>query len=176
MRSIFPCRLPDDALLMRYAHDGSYTDCFCMDFPRAIALNEYVAAFYTSPLFKVERAILALVVRAPSTDEGARALALGRASRFAIWRVENRSDSQLLLCDFFGRTRSWPMVMPGAGGAGTTRLFFGSAVRPKSAPVNGKARFGIAFHALHGFHQLYSKALMRAARARLSSSRPSVII
>lgn len=169
MHSIFPCELPGDALLMRYAHDGSYTDCFYMDFPRTVALNEYVASFYTTPLFRIERAILALVVRAPSTDTGARELALGRTSNFAIWRVEGRSDNQLLLCDFFGRTRSWLKVAPGEGSAGTTRLFFGSAVRPKSRPVNGKARFGFAFHALHGFHQLYTKALMRAARARLSS-------
>jgi hypothetical protein len=154
---------------MRYARDGSYTDCFCMDFPRAIALNEYVVSFYTTPLFKVERAILALLARAPSTDEGARELALGRTSRFAIWRVEGRTDDQLLLCDVFGRTSSWLMIVPGESGAGTTRLFFGSAVRPKSRPANDRPRFGFAFHALHGFHQLYSRALMRAARSRLAS-------
>ncbi|WP_420473902.1 hypothetical protein [Noviherbaspirillum sp. ST9] len=169
MPTIFPCLLPNDALLMRYAYDGSYTDCFCMDVPHTISLAEYAAAFYTTPLFKVERVILALVVRAPSTDEGARELAFGQSSRFAIWRVEGRTENQLMLCDVFGRTRSWLMVFPGAGGPGTTRLFFGSAVRPKSRPLNGKARFGFAFHALHGFHQLYSRALLRAARSRLAS-------
>jgi hypothetical protein len=170
MSAIFPCELPGDAFLLRFAHEGSYTDCFYMDFPRAVALSEYVASFYTTPLFKIERAILGLVARKPSTDTGARQLALGQVSSFAIWRVEGRSDNQLLLCDFFGRTCSWLMVAPDEGGVGTTRLYFGSAVKPKSRPVNGKARFGFAFHALHGFHQLYSKALMRAARFSLSSA------
>lgn len=165
MATIIASDLPDGAFLQRYRRDGSYTDCYCMDVSRAISLPEYIAAFYTTPIFKVERQILALVAGKHSTDEAARGLALGRESQFAAWSVEDRSSNQLLFCDFLGRTRSWLMVAPQRS---STRLYFGSAVVPKSRSAQGKASFGFAFHALHGFHHLYSKALMRAAHAKLS--------
>ena len=167
--AIFEPELPEGALLQPYRRDGSYTDCYCMEMPRAITMAQYVSAFYTTALFKVERRILAVAVRKPSTDQDAQALALGHTSDFAAWRVEGRTGHQLLLCDFLGRTRSWLMVEPmGDDPAGPTRLYFGSAVVPKSRSAQGRASFGWAFHALGGFHRLYSKALMRAAHAKLS--------
>lgn len=164
MATIIASDLPDHALLQRYRRNGSYTDCYFMDVPRSIALPEYVTAFYTTPLFKVERTILAWAVGKPSTDEAAEDLAHGREVAFAAWRVEERSSHQLLLCDFLGRTRSWLMVEPQAS---STRLFFGSAVVPKSRSASGVASFGFAFHVLHGFHHLYTKALMKAAHVKL---------
>ncbi len=156
--------IPPEALLQRYKRDGAYTDCYQMDVPRHVSMPEYIAAFYTTPLFKVERSILARVAGKHSSDEAALALAQGRESRFAAWSVEGRLSNQLLLCDFMGRTRSWLMV---EAHPSSTRLYFGSAVVPKSKSADGKASFGFAFHLLHGFHHLYSKALMRAAQAKL---------
>ncbi|MFY9479678.1 MAG: hypothetical protein WAQ08_18720 [Aquabacterium sp.] len=165
--------LPDAALLQRYKRQGAYTDCYCVDVPHAVTMADYVAAFYTTPLFKVERVILALLAGRRSSDEGARALALAQASTFAAWDVEARASDQLLLRDFLGRTRSWLMVDPSGGGqGGGTRLYFGSAVVPASTSAHGKASFGMAFHALKGFHHLYSKALLGAARRRLAGVRP----
>ncbi|RZI45027.1 hypothetical protein EGT07_02195 [Herbaspirillum sp. HC18] len=139
-----------------------------MDLQRAISMDEYVSAFYTTPLFKVERFLLSLLAGKHSTDAGARKLALGEASNFAAWRVEDRANNELLLCDFLGRTRSWLMVKPSsAANPGSVRLYFGSAVVPQSWSATGKASFGFAFHALHGFHHLYTRALMRAAQAKL---------
>lgn len=157
--------LPEEALLQRYQRGGAYTDCYCMSVPRHVPMADYISAFYTTPLFKVERKILALAAGKPSTDEAARDLAHGRRASFSAWRVEDRSSNQLLLCDHLGRTRSWLMAEPGAS---STRLYFGSAVLPKPAAAGGKASFGLAFHALSGFHRLYTRALMGAARARLA--------
>jgi hypothetical protein len=71
-----------------------------------------------------------------------------------------------LLCDFLGRTRSW--LMSGAGdGDSSTRLYFGSAVVPNGVDESGKKHFGFGFHALMGFHKLYSRALLRSAASRL---------
>ena len=171
MPTIIPSDMPSDALLLRYTQDGAYTDCYCMDLPRDVRLSDYIASFYTTPLFKIERAILALVARRPATDKDAHELALGRVSRFSAWTVEDRADNQILLRDALGRTRSWLMVAPPASGAtGATRLYFGSAVVPKSRSASGEASFGFAFHALSGFHQWYSRALMRAAHARLAAA------
>lgn len=162
MFSVQPCPLPADALLVDYQRQGAYTDCFATDIARAVSHEQYVAAFYTTRVFKLERVILALAVAKPSTDEDARRLASGTTERFAAWHVERRSEDQLLLCDFLGRTRSWLMVAP--IDAGATRLYFGSAVTRKSA---GSTGVGGGFSAMLGFHKLYSQVLLGAARAQL---------
>lgn len=168
MPAIRPTALPPSAFLNRYRQSGAYTDCYHMDIPRLVSFNEYVATFYTTPLFKLERYILALLARRPSSDADAIALAGGSSSGFAAWSVEERTSDQLLLCDFLGRTRSWLMAVSLDGQA--TRLYFGSAVVPLSRSSDGTASFGFAFHAFHGFHHCYTKALMRAARSSLAAT------
>jgi hypothetical protein len=159
---IEPCALPAHALLGRYRDSGAYTDCYGVTVPSDMAHARFVEAFYTTWLFKLERAVLVLVGK-PSTDTQARALAQGEAESFAAWRVEARAPDQLLLCDYRGRTRSWLMREAGDGG---TRLYFGSAVVPV-VDGNGRRSPGIAFRALLGFHRIYSRALLRAAVRRL---------
>ncbi len=170
MSSIHAGELPDGALLEQYAHTGAYTDCYWIDIPRQVSLAAYVSAFYTSPLFKVERRLLALIAGKHATDTDVRELALGQRQNFSAWSVEERTGDQLLLHDFLGRTRSWLMVrVPEAAASRSTRLYFGSAVVPNSFSPAGKPTFGVAFHALYRFHCLYSKALLRAAHCRLTS-------
>lgn len=170
MLSIQPCPLPDSALLGVYAKSGAYTDCYAADISRSVSHQQYVTAFYTTPLFKTERFILKYALSKPSTDEQAAQLAAGKLDKFAAWRVESRCDNQLLMCDFLGHTRSWLMVAPinTASGAGT-RLYFGSAVVPSKDPKTGELKQGFSFHALLGFHKLYSQLLLRNACSRLQS-------
>jgi hypothetical protein len=160
--------LPPSALLSKYKQQGAFTDCYFMDLPHAISQAEYVEAFYTTGLFKVERAILSFLVAKPSTDKQAKLLAAGEVERFAAWSVEGRTQNQLLLCDFQGRTRSWLMSDVNESATSTwTRLYFGSAVVPIIDKMSGKKSQGFAFHALMGFHRLYSRALIASAQARL---------
>lgn len=166
MASIAARELPPEALLNKYREQGAYTDCYATEMARPISHAEFVEAFYTTPLFKLERLILALLLGRPASDAQARELAEGRLDRFAAWTVEGRAENQLLLCDFQGRTRSWLMTEPGADGR-SMRLFFGSAVVPKLDRKSGERRMGAAFTALLGFHKLYSRLLLRAAVARL---------
>jgi len=162
-------KLPENALLKSYEQQGAYTDCYYMDLPGHICHNEYVEAFYTSRLFKVERTILTIAVNRPSTDEQARQLADGEAEIFSAWNVEGRMENQLLLCDHLGRTRSWLMSVTTNGKESPgTRLYFGSAVIPIGTSVSGRKSFGFGFHALLSFHRLYSRALMRSMLSRLS--------
>jgi hypothetical protein len=168
MSSIRACPLPESALLSKYAQAGAYTDCYTAEIAGPVSHAAFVEAFYTCWLFRLERLVLALLVHKPSTDAQARALASGASSTFAAWRVEARTVDQLLVCDFMNRTRSWFMIGPaGEGGAGSTRLYFGTAVVPVIGKVSGQATMGVAFKALVGFHRLYSRALLSAARARL---------
>lgn len=171
MTTIRSCPIPDDALLLAYRENGSYADCYCVEVDRPVKHAELVQAFYTSWLFKIERFILKWSVRRPSTDEDARQLALGAREHFAAWRVEKRAENQLLLCDFTGRTRSWLMTTAiDANTVTCTRLHFGSAVVPRIDAQTGAASLGAGFHALLGFHRLYSRLLLRAACANLPSS------
>jgi len=171
MNVIRPGELPREALLGKYKQNGAYTDCYFIDIPRAVSQAEYVEAFYTTKLFKVERFILALLAQRPSTDAQAKLLALDEAKSFAAWSVEGRTPDQLLLCDFLGSTRSWLMsAVSNDGDSSTTRLYFGSAVVPKVDRVTGRASFGVAFHMLSGFHRIYSRALLRSACSRLMHS------
>lgn len=169
--SIESCDLPDGALLGRYAINGGYTDCYATDVSAAVSQAQYVSAFYTTPLFKLERVILKVALSMPSTDSQAEQLAEGAINAFAAWRVEDRTENQLLLTDFRGRTRSWLMVAPiTVEGGVRTRLYFGSAVVPVKNAGNGKPAMGLGFRLLLGFHKLYSVALLRAARARLEAA------
>lgn len=148
--------LPPDALLMRYAESGAYTDCFVVKTTRPVSLEEFIEAFYTTPVFRLERIILWLV-RLPSTDGQARALARGERDLFAAWVVELREAKQILLDA--GRTRSWLSVGE-EGGDGV--LYFGSAVVPNAGRGLPKR-----FRGLLGLHRVYSRILLAAAARRL---------
>ncbi|WP_336064965.1 hypothetical protein [Nitratireductor rhodophyticola] len=157
------CAIPEQALLFQYAKGNGYADCYVAELAGAIDLAGYVAAFYTTFLFKIERALLALAAR-PSTDRQAKSLASGESAAFAAWRVEARTDDQLLMCDLSARTRSWFMIVPTRIGAqNATRLYFGSAVTAITNESTGRDSIGPLFQALMGFHKLYSRMLLRAA-------------
>ena len=152
-----------------YQYGGAYADCYVTEVGRHVSHAEYVEAFYTTVLFKVERLLLAWFVSKPSTDAEAGQLAAGTLNSFAAWRVEARSANQLLLSDFQGRTRSWLMVTAGEDGAvEDTRLYFGSAVVPVASAQSGTRTLGRGFRLLLGLHKLYSRALLFAARSRLA--------
>ena len=164
--SIRPGELPAHALLARYRDIGGFTDCWIADLPGPVTHADYVEAFYSTTLFGIERQLLAWFASKPSTVADARRLSEARSDTFAAWTVEARTADQLLLCDFTRRTRSWLMVEPLADGVGT-RLYFGSAVVPRRTATGVGGSMGVAFHALSGFHAVYSRALLGAARSRL---------
>ena len=155
-------------MLRRYLDHGAYADCFCTDVPAPVSQAGYIAAFYTTPLFKLERLLLGWFVSRPSSDAQARELASGVADRFAAWSVEGRDADQLLMCDFASRTRSWLMSRTGPE-PGSTRLYFGSAVVPRVDAKTGQRSMGWGFRILLGFHKLYSRALLASARSRVRS-------
>lgn len=170
MLSITARTLPPKALLGRYHDTGDYTDCFVTEIDADVSLAEFVEAFYTTWLFRLERFVLRVVAKIPSQDIEVSELAAGRIGRFAAWRVEDRAARQLLMCDLNGRTRSWFMVeATTVDGATRTRLYFGSAVTRVPYPSSGKTSLGFLFTALLGFHRLYSRLLLHAARSRIEA-------
>ena len=162
--------LPDGALLGRYRDKpGCHMDCYSTVIERQVSAEAFIAAFYTTGLFKCERFVLFLIGRG-CTDEDARRLAAGKVEAFAAWTVEARAENQLLVCDFFGSTRSWLMSAP--GGSGATRLYFGTAVVPRAKDRAGNPRPSAGFRLLLPIHALYARALLRAAARKLLRQAP----
>jgi hypothetical protein len=166
--SIIRESVPDDALLQTYRGGlrperwGSYGDCFSVTVDRVASLADFVFAFYTSPVFRIERLMLRALVGVPSSDAAVRALAGGFSASFAVWYVGMRTVTQLLMCDRYERTRSWFRVVPLDGGR--TLLQFGSAVAARRDRQTGATKFGGGFRLLLGFHVLYSQVLLHAAK------------
>lgn len=167
--------LPEQSLLFDYHAKGDYTDCFTIDVAGDVSQQQFVIAFYTSRLFKVERFVLKWLVAKPSTDPEAEKLANGSIDSFAAWTVEGQEPNQLLLCDYQGRTRSWLMAKPvGKGAEAATRLFFGTGVVSATNRKTGRKSMPLPFRLLLGFHRRYAKALLRSAVMRLIARESSV--
>lgn len=176
MFSVAQDAVPDESLLRTYPGGArpecwrGQGDCFAVSVDRVVTLAEFVLAFYTSPVFRIERLILGLLAGAPSTDAEARRLADGSGISFAIWRVGERTATQLLVCDRYERTRSWFRVVPLSNGK--TLLQFGSAVASRSGDQRmTKIRVSL-FRLLLKFHVVYSQVLLHGAKRGVLRNRP----
>lgn len=168
MIKIKKCQLPEESLLHAYRKNGCYTDCYTTSVEGCVTSSDFIAAFYTNGAFKVERFILSFFVGKHSSDFQAIQLARREIDKFAAWHVEGRTEEQMLLCDFQQKTRSWLMVKAVRfEGKVYTQLYFGSAVVPFKKRVDGSYTLSLGFKLLLGFHKLYSRVLLSAARQRL---------
>ena len=150
---------PSGCLLEAYQQPEHYVDAFVMRVDGEVAFADFVTAFYCSPRFRPERWLLGLKPSMRSSNAHARALGAGLRDEFAAWLVEARRESELLLIDRSGRTRSWLMASPKTTqqGARQTALYFGSAVVDVAeAPPRW-------FRATLGFHVRYSQKLLASA-------------
>ena len=169
--------LAEDSLLNTYRGGlrpdrwGMYGDCFCITVDRAVSLADFVFAFYTSPVFQIERIILRAFIGARSSDAAARALSEGAAASFAVWYVGQRTTTQLLMCDRYERTRSWFRVIPLADNK--TLLQFGSAIAATPNKQTGALVLSSGFRLLLSFHVLYSQMLLSAAKMGLVKGKVS---
>ncbi|WP_375174526.1 hypothetical protein [Pseudooceanicola sp.] len=157
--------VPANSLIASYqAEIGGFADSFRAMVPGTVTLSDYVTAFYTTRLFRTERALLGLAGQG-SRDHEIAALFDGTGTDFAVWRLWQRTEDELLMREKSGATASWFRARPTPEG---TELCFGSAVRPKST---GGALPG-PYRVLLGFHLLYSRALLSAASKRLTRRAP----
>lgn len=162
--SVKQTNLPDKSLLKTYAHiKGCHTDCFSTEIQKHIDLQQYIAGFLTSPIFKIERWILSVALQKLSTDQEASLLAENKVDQFSAWGVEARNDNQLLMADYSNKTRFWIMIEKSVEKE-TTKLHFGSAVLPNKEGVMPKA---IWFRVLMKLHKLYSIILLWSAKSKL---------
>ena len=165
MKQVVEVELPIGSLIAEQAELlGYYTDCFSIELTQSVTFPAFINAFYTTPLFRLERLILALTPKGRMKDVDVVALANGECDRMSVWTVETRRADEILLSA--GRTKSWLMVVPHQGG---TRLFFGSVVVPEPPKrAGGAPRLGPVFDSLLRAHRVYSRLLLGAAAQRVS--------
>lgn len=157
---------PTGSLLARELTPGGYADSWITVIDRAVSLPEFIVAFWTTPVFRAERVVLA-ALGWPSTEVDARALGAGASERFAAWRVSARREQEILLHDTSGRTCSWFQVE--ALDRTGTRLWFGSSITAVSAGEGSAPDIGRGFRMMLGAHRLYSRVLLAQAYRRLAA-------
>lgn len=169
MLNVISRSIPDGALISKYAIvPGGYTDCFSVDVSRKVILNEFILEFFSTPIFRIERLILAILPSGRSTRQDIADLASGLSETMAIWKVETRFDTQLIMSAGSGPVRTWLMVVEDQPEPGYSRLYFGSAVLPTKTGRDGQKKLGKGFHLLSGFHNYYSRLLLWMAAYRLA--------
>ena len=60
-------------------------------------MPELIHSFFTTPIFRLERKILAIFASSPTTDLDVASLASGDGSTFAMWKVETRQEDQVIM-------------------------------------------------------------------------------
>ena len=150
--------IPAQGLLGRYnLVEHAYTDCFKTQIDQSVSFEKYAHAFFTSPVFKLERVLIALTTGKKTTEKSVDDLISGQSNDFAVWQVEDRTDNQILMKVGDGQIRTWLMSEQDEG---HTNMYFGSAILPR----NEKGDKGFLFHALLGFHKLYARTLLWLAK------------
>lgn len=158
--------VPEGSLLQQCANrPGTYADAFFADVKGAPSLQDYIEAIFDSPVFRMERIVLAITVLKPAFRKDVEALAMGEGDRLAGWKTEQRTSNELLMAVENGQVRTWLKVeaMP----AGVSRVWFGSAVVPKHRTDGKQEGLGLAFRLMLRVHKFYSRVLLRSATRRL---------
>ena len=69
MPTIESMPIPLETFLSRYADAGAYADCYVTNIALPVSLVQFVEAFYTTGIFRIERLILRWAAGRPSTDD-----------------------------------------------------------------------------------------------------------
>lgn len=158
MFSVHASPLPDSAALKQFAAvPGVHIDCYRADVSKDISLSDYAIAFFDSPVFRLERRLIALVGGKASRRADVEAFALGKSDTLSEWQVVERDADQILLAVGDGPIRTWIMRESPQDG---TALYFGSAI----LPMHGASKIALGFRLLMGFHRLYARVLLFAAQ------------
>ena len=144
--------VPASSLIARYLADpASHVDAYVAS--GDATLEAFVRAFFSTPIFRLERRLLRLAGKM-SSDAQVNDLASGAGSAMAAWVVEDRSATELLMKVPGSPIRTWLAV-------GQGELWFGSAIVAEGGKVPFLAK------ALMPFHHVYSRTLLRAAAKRV---------
>jgi hypothetical protein len=145
-------RIQPEGLLSKIEEAAQYKDAFDIPKPQTKENNElehYIRAFYTSPLFKLERFIISLTGN-HVTDDYINNLRFKVGDKLILWEVIGRKDNEVLFRWKYGSANglTWLSVKD-------NKLQFGSGV---GHDVNLVAAMA---------HRLYSRLLIYSASKNL---------
>jgi len=130
--------------------------------PGRVGVKDLAEAFFNSPAFALERAVLPH----STSDEQAHAFAAGSLQPFALWKNEDRNESEILTTWSAGATRgaTWFRVVPEEDDR--TRLELGSSM----GFTGGSSGWlnTLLLPLVVPAHIAYSKVLLQSAAARLN--------
>lgn len=170
MHKITAATIPDQSFMQTYRDmPGCHSDAFkaTVNFP--VKIEDLVSAFFTSAAFLPERILIKLFTRKDASLEQATKLASGSSDKFALWRTEQRSETEILLAVGSGPIKSWFLIRPEPGNQ--TTLFFGSAVLPQGTSKDGIPEVSFTIKTLEGFHNFYSRFLLKSALKKLNATK-----
>lgn len=101
--------VPEGSLLARFGGAQDYRDAFCREVAGDVTLGAFITRFYCSAAFRPERVLLGLLGHGASSAD-AEALAKGETDRFAVWKVVERRETEILLHSPGTGTASWLAV------------------------------------------------------------------
>lgn len=154
--------IPTTSLLYEYETvKGGYCDCYVVDTQGDANLQNYISVFFETWIFKLELKLLSLFGLNRDRPDQVKQLAEGCVKTFAAWKVEGRTENDLLLAVGTGPIRTWLRVE--AHSENAVRFYFGSALLPLRTDRNGHPRLDAISMVLLPFHKLYSRILLRAA-------------
>lgn len=161
MLSVRKSEIPATALAQSYLEATmTRVDCYKISTPDQLSLEDFVGQFYRGRLFRFERIMIKIVTGHASSEAQLKALLAGESKTFSAWTESARTDSQLIMCDYQGRTCSWFMVEPNETG---TDLYFGTILKPTNYFKRGEWLSKPIFTAFLPIHGLYSRLLLSQA-------------
>lgn len=154
--------LPPSSLIYEFATvQGGYCDCYYADTKGDADLQSYIDVFFGTWVFRLELKILSMFGLNRDSPDQVKLLAEDRVRTLAAWKVEDRTETDLLLAVGTGPIRTWLRIE--AGPENAVRLYFGSALLPMGVDRHGRPRLDVTSVILLPFHRLYSRILLRAA-------------
>ncbi|MTI09151.1 hypothetical protein [Curvivirga aplysinae] len=152
---------------MNFYHEspGHHADAFVGQIDGIVTLEDYILAFFDSPIFRIERSILSLFLLRRIKQSEIKELASGRSQQFALWKTKKRNEEELLLEVGDSQIRTWFHTEQEQ--SNKTKLYFGSAIVPDTTSKNAKEGIGFTFRFFMGFHKLYSRILLQSALKKL---------
>ena len=163
--------IPPLALVGSYVGQcGTKVDCYRVQVPGQVLLEEFVGSFYRGHLFRFERWVIKTFIGRGSSEAQIEDLLAGKSSIFSAWTQTERCQDQLVMCDYQHRTCSWFMVQKvmkkevgDVDEAEGTWLYFGTVLKPTDYAGRAEWLSYPIFTIFLPVHDIYSRLLLGQA-------------
>eukprot|EP00045_Choanoeca_perplexa_P002911 m.27622 g.27622 ORF g.27622 m.27622 type:complete len:189 (-) comp11764_c0_seq1:101-667(-) len=150
--------VPNGSFLKSMKDEGYNCDTFVLPLPNAppADLNKYIRAFFSSPVFQLERYVLQYAAGISIEDQDIRKCGFEVGDKLGVWGVTERCDNEALALWSQGSTDGCSWWRLEHTREGDPVLMFGSGIRTN----NASKAYRLAMVPLTQGHYLYSRILL----------------